>query len=308
MRLPNPRLACSVIVGLLAPLAACSSVINAASAGGNNGDAGSGPLIPKSELGGHCAFGCEPDVACAIKDESCPDHYCVFDGRRGSVPAATCTAACDAATCPDGYTCEMAAHSSVKICIPKPGICGDGEIQGKEGCDDGNVLDFDACSKDCANGPTTVNMAIGFGADLSGYSKSQANESGPLPMAGDADGCGKVSIAETNGKLVFTLVVCDAKTKDRGRLLWTIPNKVGTALMTATDFQSFFGTIGSTAESAYEAANCSNCGLKVAVSSAWGTPAGFAATIESGLTKQGTTNGGYAARGTIAVIPGPPVM
>ncbi len=102
----------------------------------NNGDS-RGASVSKADLGDHCALGCEPGVACAVPDDSCPDHFCVFDGRAGSTPAATCTASCDTATCPDGYTCEMAAHSSAKVCVPKPGSCGDGEIQGKELCDDG---------------------------------------------------------------------------------------------------------------------------------------------------------------------------
>ena len=100
------------------------------------------------------------------------------------------------------------------------------------------------------------------------------------------------------------MAICDATTKDRARLVWTIPNKAGTAPVALQDFQVYFGTVGSSAEQFYEPQNCSNCGVKIVVSSAWGSPTGFAATIEAELTLQGTSAGFYAVRGTLSVVPG----
>jgi cysteine-rich repeat protein len=83
------------------------------------------------------------------------------------------------ATSSSGYKCDGST------CTPT--TCGDGKVEGAEGCDDGNNLPFDGCSADCQ-----------MGARLSGDSCTSKcgdgivlNEDCDDGNAGSGDGCSK---------------------------------------------------------------------------------------------------------------------
>lgn len=274
---------------MLGMLCACSSQTTLAAAAPQSGDDGGtaaalGP-IAKDALGGSCSFGCEPGVACAVPDPSCTLGYCAFDGRPGSMPASYCTAECND-NCPDGYTCETAAHAEVRVCLALPERCGDGAIEGQELCDDGNMKDFDACSKDCKHGPSPVETKMRFGF------ASVITIAGDLPVLPKSNGCDAASVAQQpDGSLTLAATFCDAKTGKRMTLDLHVPNVAGQARLLVSDFQLGIGSIGAPA-SGDDMANPScpsgNCGIKVTVGSVWGSAAGLHVTLEGAVATPGT--------------------
>src|SRR5687767_6692309 len=80
-------------------------------------------------------------LPCA-SDSGCSDgEVC-----RDAVCRATCTIS---AECGAAETCAAGACSPV-IALAVPAVCGDGLVEGNEGCDDGNGAALDGCDASCA--------------------------------------------------------------------------------------------------------------------------------------------------------------
>ncbi|HVV85096.1 MAG TPA: DUF4215 domain-containing protein [Kofleriaceae bacterium] len=95
---------------------------------------------------GRCVTACNDGMACTSD--------VVVNGG-------TCTAACSfpAITLPangDGCCPMDANHNNDNDCAP---VCGNGVREGAEGCDDGNVMNFDGCSATCTPEPTAFRMS-----------------------------------------------------------------------------------------------------------------------------------------------------
>ena len=76
------------------------------------------------------------------------------DASSGSTdPCTEVGCSCDASAdiCDDGLTC------SVGVCVAS--VCGDGDVNGTEQCDDGNAEDGDGCDNDCSY--TEIRIAAG---------------------------------------------------------------------------------------------------------------------------------------------------
>ena len=241
--------------------------------------------IAKSDLGGTCALGCEPGVACAAPEDTCQRGYCAFDGRADGTGNAYCTADCND-NCPVGYTCETAAHSSVRVCLAKPGRCGDGEIQGQEACDDGNANDFDACSKDCTSGPATIDASLRFGT-------ANGTVAGALPVAAKASGCDQATVTDGKTYLTIDATFCDAHSSDRATLTLKVDNVKGVAALEVTDFGLQLGTVGTPVSSdsvASPTCPSGNCGIRVTIGSTWGSPQGLTLSIDGAVATNNQQN------------------
>src|SRR6185369_6379698 len=61
----------------------------------------------------------------------------------GSCVYGTNTSLCGNLRCPEGWSCSAEKDA----CIP--GVCGNGNIDGNEVCDDGNAVEGDGCDTNC---------------------------------------------------------------------------------------------------------------------------------------------------------------
>lgn len=256
-----------------------------AAAEGDSADATGAP-IDKAKLGADCALACEPGVVCAASSDECALGTCVLDSRAGRVPEAYCSAACDD-DCPEGYACEEAAHSSERVCVAKAGRCGDGALQGKEACDDGNAADFDACSKDCSLGAPTFATAARFGRR-----RSQGLVVSLMPIGGEPNGCNRAAVTELDGRLSFDVTLCDASTDERLRMQLRIPNAVGVATLLVQDIDLTLTSVREPSDQPEKlATSCpgGDCGITVEVTHAWGSADGFIAKIDGTLLSATST-------------------
>jgi fibro-slime domain-containing protein len=103
------------------------------------------------ELGYSCPAGqaCHQITRCG-DGVKVPPEQC-DDGNR--VAGDGCSPACQIEF---GYKCSGSHPNdpndpSTSACTPT--TCGDGKVEGTEGCDDGNTMPFDGCSADCQNEP-----------------------------------------------------------------------------------------------------------------------------------------------------------
>ena len=112
-----------------------------------------------------CSADCrtvEPGYSCVPAGQPChqvarcgdgvkvPPEQC-DDGNR--VPDDGCSPACQIEF---GYKCigsHPNDHNDPSTSVCTPTTCGDGKVEGTEGCDDGNTMPFDGCSTDCQNEP-----------------------------------------------------------------------------------------------------------------------------------------------------------
>lgn len=115
--------------------------------------ASSGPTVTAdpTKMGMKCSFASDPGTLAATVYPDCGEGVCVADLREDR-PATYCSVDCDEKLCPEGYVCEPVTvdRGVAKVCTRLPSVCGDGEVQAPEACDDGNTSDDDFCSADCS--------------------------------------------------------------------------------------------------------------------------------------------------------------
>ncbi len=105
-----------------------------------------GFICPSSEVDGKTiGEPCRPYSKCG-------DGVVVFPEQcdPGATPVVGCTATCKLEL---GYKCE----GSPSACSPT--VCGDGNIEGTETCEDGNTLPFDGCDQNCNKEPDCSSMS-----------------------------------------------------------------------------------------------------------------------------------------------------
>jgi len=99
-----------------------------------------------------CAYGhasaCAFDVCVASHTVDGDDSYC-------SEP-------CEIGSCPAGFECrdvgtEVEGSTEHWFCVRYEPVCGDGNLEGAEVCDDGNTGDGDGCSQTCRSNETCGN-------------------------------------------------------------------------------------------------------------------------------------------------------
>lgn len=80
--------------------------------------------------------------------ETCDDSN-IFsgDGCSGTCNGSNCPAVC---TVEADYTCTTVGQNCIYTPPPPPPQCGNGKLEGAEGCDDGNITGGDGCSSVCA--------------------------------------------------------------------------------------------------------------------------------------------------------------
>jgi len=193
----------------------------------------SSPTIPATALGAPCTpVDTCPACANTAPTDVCTQGYCATEGKAGE--AGYCSARCDEAACPDGYECRPAKVTQVvnperplatKICFRKAASspsdggadsgmprCGDGTIDPGEACDDGNLVDEDACTRDCKTAnPARVALKLSWGRqDAVGRPRPfKADVNLRVPSPGDANGCGGAdAVSDPNPNIIrlrFTL-------------------------------------------------------------------------------------------------------
>lgn len=77
-------------------------------------------------------------------DTSAPTSYYCGSSNNGSIIASDCSGGAD-----DECPLESQFSDPVSCGVEGCGVCGDGEVDGSEGCDDGGFLDGDGCNASC---------------------------------------------------------------------------------------------------------------------------------------------------------------
>ena len=82
-----------------------------------------------------------------------PNEECDLGDAVNGQPASPCSATCQVNGHCTGTAqpCETAAQ-----CPAGQGCCGDGTVEGDEGCDDGNIIESDLCTSTCQGNPAGI--------------------------------------------------------------------------------------------------------------------------------------------------------
>jgi cysteine-rich repeat protein len=137
---------------------------------GGGGAAGSGSGGSAGAMGSPFAecgsvIDCSGELCVDPQSEECKDGGCLEDLRAGF--DFHCTKACTAdGDCPAGYSCteiNVAGGSRGTYCAKYQAACGNGVVDVKEACDDGNTADADGCSADCRSDETCGNALVDAG-------------------------------------------------------------------------------------------------------------------------------------------------
>lgn len=126
---------------------------------GNGGSAGTAGT-PFEECGS--VINCSGELCVDVESDECSDGGCLEDLRDGF--DFYCTEACSTDDdCPPGYPCtevNVAGGSRGTYCAKYLVACGNGTVDAKEACDDGNVTSGDGCSADCRSDETCGNEVV----------------------------------------------------------------------------------------------------------------------------------------------------
>ncbi|MCB9651618.1 MAG: hypothetical protein H6730_34240 [Deltaproteobacteria bacterium] len=112
------------------------------------GPVDAGPTDPAeepSDLGSFCPGGCNL-ATCVLEDEDCEGGVCIWHGALG---ASYCSRPC-VTTCRPGYSCVVTDDGEGPVCLSDTPVCGNGNIEYSEACDDGNTEAGDFCAADCS--------------------------------------------------------------------------------------------------------------------------------------------------------------
>jgi len=144
--------------------------------------------------GSNCRF-VEPGFICAKAGEPCQPYSKCGDGVVGlseqcddaGNTAPGCTDTCKYEL---GYKCD----GSPSVCAPT--VCGDGNVEGTETCEDGNTVPFDGCDANCNKEPD-CNSASGMGCTSScGDGLIIGDEACDDGNSQDGDGCSSTCTKE----------------------------------------------------------------------------------------------------------------
>ncbi|MDC0719560.1 DUF4215 domain-containing protein [Nannocystis bainbridge] len=84
------------------------------------------------------------------------------DGTTGE----PCPIGQEGCPCGRGDACAPGLECQAGLCgPPAPPVCGDGEVEGGEACDDGNKIPGDGCENDCTPTPMPASDPCGFASD-----------------------------------------------------------------------------------------------------------------------------------------------
>ncbi|MFY0530686.1 DUF4215 domain-containing protein [Nannocystis pusilla] len=80
--------------------------------------------------------------------------------------AEPCPIGQDGCPCGQSDVCDPGLECQAGLCgPPAPPVCGDGDVEGGEQCDDGNKIPGDGCENDCTPTPMPANDPCGFPSD-----------------------------------------------------------------------------------------------------------------------------------------------
>lgn len=172
-------------------------------------------------------------LALACGDDSASETTTTIDTTTPSTPATSTSTSDPTTTTTDIPTTTATASTSGDPTdaptTASPPICGDGEVDDGEDCDDANAENLDGCSNACRKGyiPDPVTM----GQDLPSVLPVLRIDVGGQPIEKDIDVTGQIQIFEDHDG---TLTDLDTATpslstrvgfQGRGNFTWTLPKK-----------------------------------------------------------------------------------
>jgi cysteine-rich repeat protein len=97
-------------------------------------------------------------LACFKGDDGPPTGDGESESETTDDTEGTCPVATEGCPCTGGGGCDQGLECSEGTCIPIQAVCGNGQVEADEACDDGNDDDTDSCTSLC--GPPTCDDGI----------------------------------------------------------------------------------------------------------------------------------------------------